>query len=191
MDETRNQARRTNSTLASELDAKSERVLPARGFVILTCMDARIDPTKLAALREGDAHIIRNAGGRATDDAIRSLVMSYKVLGTREWFVVQHSQCGMALFSDEISRDLLVASQNIARHNRGAANDSVEGPDAQAGAVINGLAIQNQQLSLVTDIERIRSHPLVSADVAIYGYIYQVETGRLVEVDETTQIGHT
>src|SRR5215471_650466 len=64
---------------------------PSRHFAILTCMDARLDPAKYAGLSEGDAHVIRNAGGRASDDAIRSLVISYKLLGTREWFVIHHT----------------------------------------------------------------------------------------------------
>ena len=80
---------------------------PARGFAILTCMDARLDPAKYAGLAEGDAHVIRNAGGRATDDAIRSLIISHKLLGTKEWFVIHHTNCGMELFSDEIIADLL------------------------------------------------------------------------------------
>src|SRR5436309_13095910 len=80
---------------------------PARRFAILTCMDARLDPAKFAGLAEGDAHVIRNAGGRASDDAIRSLVISYKLLGTREWFVIHHTDCGMETFTDQIIRDLL------------------------------------------------------------------------------------
>jgi carbonic anhydrase len=80
---------------------------PARRFAILTCMDARLDPAKFAGLAEGDAHVIRNAGGRASDDAIRSLVISYKLLGTREWFVIHHTDCGMETFTDEIIRRLL------------------------------------------------------------------------------------
>ena len=72
---------------------------PARRFAILTCMDARLDPAKFAGLAEGDAHVIRNAGGRASDDAIRSLVISYKLLGTREWFVIHHTDCGMGVAS--------------------------------------------------------------------------------------------
>ena len=75
---------------------------PARRFAILTCMDARLDPAKYAGLAEGDAHVIRNAGGRATDDAIRSLVISHKLLGTQEWFVIHHTNCGMELFADEV-----------------------------------------------------------------------------------------
>ncbi len=76
---------------------------PARRFSILTCMDARLDPAKFAGLAEGDAHVIRNAGGRATDDAIRSPVISYKLLGTREWFVIHHTNCGTGTFSDDIT----------------------------------------------------------------------------------------
>ena len=77
---------------------------PARKLAILTCMDARLDPAKLAGLSEGDAHVIRNAGGRASEDAIRSLVISYKLLGTREWIVIHHTDCGMETFSDEVMR---------------------------------------------------------------------------------------
>jgi carbonic anhydrase len=77
-------------------------------------MDARLDPAKFAGLSEGDAHVIRNAGGRASDDAIRSLVISYKLLGTEEFFVIHHTDCGMALFSDEIIRSLLEKSLETA-----------------------------------------------------------------------------
>src|SRR5246500_2738868 len=80
---------------------------PSRHFAILTCMDARLDPAKYAGLVEGDAHVIRNAGGRASDDAIRSLVISYKLLGTSEWFVIHHTDCGMELFNGKIISDLL------------------------------------------------------------------------------------
>ena len=95
---------------------------PARRFAILTCMDARLDPAKFAGLAEGDAHVIRNAGGRASDDAIRSLVISYKLLGTREWFVIHHTNCGMETFTDEVMRGLLglelSASQRSTRGQR-------------------------------------------------------------------------
>jgi len=87
---------------------------PGRHFAILTCMDARLDPAKYAGLAEGDAHVIRNAGGRASDDAIRSLVISYKLLGTREWFVVHHTDCGMLLFTNDDMRDLLASSLKTA-----------------------------------------------------------------------------
>src|SRR5471030_3021636 len=94
---------------------KGELALPpARHFAILTCMDARLDPAKYAGLAEGDAHVIRNAGGRASDDAIRSLVISYKLLGTKEWFVIHHTDCGMQLFTDTIIADLLDSSLETA-----------------------------------------------------------------------------
>ena len=87
---------------------------PGRGFAILTCMDARLDPAKYAGLAEGDAHVIRNAGGRASDDAIRSLVISYKLLGTREFFVIHHTNCGMEFFTNEVMRGLLECSLETA-----------------------------------------------------------------------------
>ena len=103
-----NEVLAANEAYAADFGAKSELALPpARGFAILTCMDARLDPAKYAGLAEGDAHVIRNAGGRASDDAIRSLVISYKLLGTKEWFVIHHSDCGMEFFTDEVIRGLL------------------------------------------------------------------------------------
>src|SRR5215510_6043774 len=87
---------------------------PARHFTILTCMDARLDPAKYAGLAEGDAHVIRNAGGRASDDALRSLVISYKLLATREFFVIHHTDCGMLFFTDEVMRNLLASSLETA-----------------------------------------------------------------------------
>src|SRR6201996_8386779 len=101
---------------------------PARKFAILTCMDARLDPAKFAGLSEGDAHVIRNAGGRASDDAIRSLVISYKLLGTREWFVVHHSNCGMEFFTDDVIRGLLNSSLETAALGADGFYDVGEGP---------------------------------------------------------------
>jgi carbonic anhydrase len=91
---------------------------PARRFAVLTCMDARLDPAKYAGLSEGDAHVIRNAGGRASDDAIRSLVISYKLLGTREFFVIHHTDCGMQFFTNEVIRGLLANSLETAELRR-------------------------------------------------------------------------
>src|ERR1700756_3542705 len=97
-----------NEAYVTAFDDKGALALPpARRFAILTCMDARLDPAKFAGLREGDAHVIRNAGGRASQDAIRSLVISYKLLGTKEWFVIHHTDCGMELFNSQIISDLL------------------------------------------------------------------------------------
>jgi carbonic anhydrase len=94
-----------NKIYATSFGDKADLPMPpGRGFAILTCMDARLDPAKYAGLAEGDAHVIRNAGGRASDDAIRSLVISHKLLGTHEWFVIHHTDCGMETFTDETMR---------------------------------------------------------------------------------------
>jgi carbonic anhydrase len=152
-------------------------------------MDARIDPAKLAGLSEGDAHVIRNAGGRASDDAIRSLVISYKLLGTREWFVIHHSNCGMELFSDQIIRGLLASSLETSSYDGKEWKDHGHGPGSHHGDFIDWLTIADQARSVAIDVERIKSHPLVPKGIPVYGYIYQVETGRLVEIPEATAIG--
>src|SRR6202040_2030464 len=110
---------------------------PARRFAILTCMDARLDPAKFAGLAERDAHVIRNAGGRASDDAIRSLVISYKLLGTREWFVIHHTDCGMETFTDEIMRGLLSRSLEQAVIDSEGWHDRGAGPGSDAGEFID------------------------------------------------------
>jgi carbonic anhydrase len=162
---------------------------PARRFAILTCMDARLDPAKFAGLVEGDAHVIRNAGGRASDDAIRSLVISYKLLGTREWFVVHHTNCGMEFFSNEVIRGLLERSLETAQLIDGRWQDVGAGPGSRAGEYVEWLTIKDQAQSVVDDVTRIRNHPLVPAAIAVYGYVYDVKTGRLVEVHEATAAG--
>ena len=162
---------------------------PGRHFATLTCMDARLDPAKYAGLAEGDAHVIRNAGGRASDDAIRSLVISYKLLGTREWFVIHHTQCGMALFTDDIMRQLLASSLKTATLDPSGWRDSGEGPGSPEGHFINWLTFSDPAQSVVEDVRRLRHHPLVPPDIPIYGYLYDVQTGHLVEVPEATTAG--
>src|SRR5207249_7097278 len=104
-----------NRTYVASFGDKGKLAMPpARHFSILTCMDARLDPAKFAGLAEGDAHVIRNAGGRASDDALRSLVISYKLLGTNEFFVIHHTDCGMLFFTDEVMRNLLASSLETA-----------------------------------------------------------------------------
>jgi carbonic anhydrase len=162
---------------------------PGRHFAILTCMDARLDPAKYTGLAEGDAHVIRNAGGRASDDAIRSLVISYKLLGTREWFVIHHTQCGMELFTDDIMRQLLASSLKTATLDHSGWRDSGEGSGSTEGHYINWLTFSDNAQSVVEDVMRIRNHPLVPHNIPIYGYIYDVQTGQLVEVPEATVAG--
>jgi len=163
---------------------------PARRFAILTCMDARLDPSKYAGLSEGDAHVIRNAGGRATDDAIRSLIISYKLLGTREWFVIHHTDCGMELFTDEIISDLLEKSLETATVDSTGWHDQGRGPGSVAGRFIKWQTISDREQSVVEDVRRIREHPLVPKSIPIYGYLYDVKSGKLVEVAAATQAGN-
>lgn len=164
---------------------------PARRFAILTCMDARLDPAKYAGLAEGDAHVIRNAGGRASDDAIRSLVISYKLLGTKEWFVVQHTECGMLTFTNDVIRGLLANSLETATIENGAWKDVGHGGGSNAADYIEWLTIRDLRQSVIADVTRIRTHPLVPKSIPIYGYIYDVTSGALVEVSEATRVGQT
>ena len=186
----RDEVLQANEEYASSFGAKADlALLPARGFAILTCMDARLDPAKYAGLSEGDAHVIRNAGGRASDDAIRSLVISYKLLGTREWFVIHHSNCGMEFFTDEVMRGLLASSLQTAELGPGGFRDVGAGPGSAEASYIDWLTITDNAQSVVDDVTRIRTHPLVPAGIPIYGYIYDVATGRLDEVPEATKAG--
>lgn len=178
-----------NKQYASSFDKGDLAMPPARRFAILTCMDARLDPAKFAGLAEGDAHVIRNAGGRASDDAIRSLVISYKLLGTREWFVIHHTNCGMETFSDDTMRKLLKHSLKTASLDKDGWHDVGKGPGSPEGDFIDWLTISDQREAVTEDVQRIRSHPLVPHDIPIYGYIYDVASGNLVEVPEASKLG--
>jgi len=162
---------------------------PARGFAVLTCMDARLDPAKYAGLAEGDAHVIRNAGGRASDDAIRSLVISYKLLGTKEWFVIHHTDCGMEFFTNDVMAGLLSSSLETAALGAGGFTDVGKGPGSPEGNYINWLTIADQTGSVVEDVQRIRRHPLVPGNIPVYGYVYDVRSGKLIEVPAATAAG--
>jgi carbonic anhydrase len=179
-----------NAEYARNFGDKGKLALPpARHFAVLTCMDARLDPAKYAGLSEGDAHVIRNAGGRASDDAIRSLVISYKLLGTREFFVIHHTDCGMQFFTNEVIRGLLASSLETAELRADGFHDVGEGPGSRAAEFIEWLAFSDAERAVVDDVERIRHHPLVPPTIPIYGYIYDVKTGKLIEVKPATQAG--
>ncbi len=180
----------SNRKYAANFGEKSKLALPpARSFAILTCMDARLDPAKYAGLAEGDAHVIRNAGGRASDDAIRSLVISYKLLGTREFFVIHHIDCGMEFFSNSVIRGLLTSSLDTAELTAKGFRDVGRGPGSRAGEYIEWLTIADQAQAVVDDVERIRNHPLVPKSIPIYGFVYDVGSGRLLEVESATSVG--
>ena len=173
-----------NTAYSSAFGKKGDLALPpARGFAILTCMDARLDPAKFAGLEEGDAHVIRNAGGRASDDAIRSLVISYKLLGTREWFVVHHTDCGMETFTDEVMRRLLGSSLKTASLGPDGWTDTA-GEGSTEADYIDWLTIRDRRESVSSDVRRIRAHPLVPPEIPVHGFLYDVRTGRLESIEE-------
>jgi carbonic anhydrase len=185
-----NEVLAANKAYSATFGAKADLAMPpGRAFAILTCMDARLDPAQYAGLSEGDAHVIRNAGGRASDDAIRSLVISYKLLGTKEWFVIHHTNCGMEFFTNEIMSGLLSSSLETAALGDTGFYDVGTTPGSSEGKYINWLTISEQAQSVRDDVARIRNHPLVPAGIPIYGYIYDVKSGLLVEVPEATVAG--
>ena len=178
-----------NDAYAAGFDKGGLPMPPGGRFAILTCMDARLDPAKYAGLSEGDAHVIRNAGGRASDDAIRSLVISYKLLGTQEWFVIHHTNCGMEFFTDDLMGNLLGQSLDTAELGPDGFQDVGDGPGSAEGRNVKWLTIANQEQSIVEDVSRIRTHPLVPNRIPIYGYLYDVQTGRLEEIPDATAAG--
>jgi carbonic anhydrase len=179
-----------NARYAATFGEKSKLTIPpARHFTILTCMDARLDPAKYAGLSEGDAHIIRNAGGRASDDALRSLTISYKLLATKEFFVIHHTDCGMLFFTDEVMRSLLASSLETAELTAQGFRDIGKGPGSTEGEFIDWLTMKDNAAGLVADVKRIRNHPLIPRSIPIYGYIYDVKTGKLEEVSAAMAAG--
>lgn len=140
---------------------------PARKVAVVVCMDARIDPAKALGLEEGDAHVIRNAGGRAVD-AIRSLAISHRLLGTREIVVIHHTDCGMLTFENDDIRELLAEEL---------------GPDArQAADAVDFHPFHDLDLSVRDDVASIRTSPLIPRDISVRGFVYDVHTGALREI---------
>ena len=154
-----------NERYAAGFDKGDLPLPPARQVAVLVCMDARIDPAKVLGLTEGDAHVIRNAGGRASDDALRSLAISHELLGTREVVVIHHTDCGMLTFTNDQLRQRL-------RDRLGA--------DASG---IDFLPFGDLNQSVRDDVATIRTSPLVPDDVVVSGFVYDVRTGRLHRVD--------
>lgn len=137
---------------------------PGRRFAIVTCMDARLDPAKYAGLSEGDAHVIRNAGGIVSDDALRSLVISHWLLGTQEAFVVGHTDCGMETFTDDQLRRKLLD---------------------EAGAAAGELefhAFPDVRARVAESVARIHESELLPDSFTAQGFVYDVRSGRLEEV---------
>ncbi len=137
---------------------------PGRKLAIITCMDARLHPEKFLGLSEGDAHVIRNAGGRADDDALRSLVISQELLGTEEVLVIHHTNCGMLTFSNEQLRQKLKE-----RYGKDPGN-------------VDYLPFSDLEQSVRDDVETIRSYPFAKKNTRVSGYVFDVKSGRLREV---------
>jgi len=137
-------------------------VPPARHVAVVACMDARLDPAKFLGLQEGDAHVIRNAGGRAAD-AIRSLVISQQLLGTREVVVIHHTDCGMLTFTDDALRQKV--EQDLGAHTE-----------------MPFYTFTDLEQSVRDDVREIRTSPLLLKDIPVRGFIYDVKTGQLHEV---------
>jgi len=150
-----------------------------------------VNPSPLRCLAEGDAHVIRNAGGRASDDAIRSLVINYKLLGMREFFVIHHTDCGMEFFTSDVMRDLLTSSLETAELTAQGFKDVGKGPGSRAGEFIEWLTIKNQKQAVLDDVARIRNHPLVPKSIPVYGFLYDMRSGELIEVEGAKAAGAT
>jgi len=154
-----------NEKFAAGFDQGGLPMPPARKVAVLACMDARLHPSKFLGLEIGDAHVIRNAGGRASDDAIRSLIISQRLLGTKEVLVIHHTDCGMLTFSNDQLREKLKAET---------------GNDASK---IDFLPFPELDRSVRDDVKRIKESPFVDKDVAVTGLVYDVNTGRLRRID--------
>jgi len=150
-----------NEEYVSSFDKGDLPMPPGRRFAVLTCMDARIDPAKALGLDEGDAHVIRNAGGLASDDAVRSVVISHTLLGTTEVVVVGHTDCGMLTFTNEQLRDLIRDSRGVDAEHL----DFQPFPDVDA--------------RVRASVRRLQETPLLPDDYGVTGFVYEVETGRV------------
>jgi carbonic anhydrase len=154
----------SNQEYAAQFDRGDLPMPPARKVAVLTCMDARLHPAKFLGLDVGDAHVIRNAGGRASEDALRSLVISERLLGTQEIVVIHHTDCGMLTFSNQDLIDKI-------RDDLGA---DATGRDF--------LPFSDLEQSVRDDVATLRQSPLIPSDIVISGAIYDVRSGKLQEI---------
>ena len=178
-----------NQSYVSWFGEKAKLVgAPRRKVAILTCMDARMDPAKFLGLSEGDAHVIRNAGGRASEDVIRSLVVSAKLMGTTDWFVIHHTSCGMQSHTDEEIRHMLGLDDHAEHHHHDKKWRHVW-KSARTPAHMEWMTFGDLAQSVVDDVQRIRVHPLVPSSVRVYGYIYHIHHGTLESIAEANKIG--
>ena len=160
----KNDLLRGNARYAESFTDQGQGAEPAKRLAVVTCMDTRLDVYALLGLKLGDAHVIRNAGGRVTDDVLRSLIVSIEVLGTRCVAVIQHTECGMAQTTNAELRKLL---------------DERRGLDTSA---IDFLAIDDHEDDIRNDVEYLRTCGFLPAEVEVFGFLYDIRTGRLAPV---------
>jgi len=152
-----NEIRDANRSYASEFSKGDLPMPPGRKFAVVTCMDARLDPAKFLGLDEGDAHVIRNAGGVVTDDALRSLIISHHLLGTQEAVVISHTDCGMLTFKDEELQERL--DTDVEFH-----------------------AFPDLEKNVRSGVKKIQNSPLLPDSFEARGFVYDVKTGELRDV---------
>jgi carbonic anhydrase len=156
---------KANEAYAANFSLGQLAMPPARKLAIVACMDARLTVEQALGLKTGDAHIIRNAGGIVTEDALRSLIISHHLLGTREFLIINHTDCGMLTFKDEELRGRLQASTGAA-----------------AVSPARFYAFTDLETNVRQQIQKVKSHPWVPGEIPVRGFIYDVKTGRLKEV---------
>lgn len=175
-----------NKNYSEDFDKGDLASKPSKSIAILTCMDTRINPLELCGLNIGEAHIIRNAGGRVTDDAIRSLVISYKLLGTKDWFIIQHTDCGLSKITDKEIANLLENDLETSTFENGNWKNN-KNKDSESGSAqghkMKWYTFSNLKESILEDLEKIKNHPLIPKNINIYGFIYDVKTGKLQPIE--------
>jgi carbonic anhydrase len=166
-------ALRANQDYAAQFNMGGLAMPPAKRLAVLACMDARLDPAQLLGLKTGDAHVIRNAGGIATEDAIRSLIISHHLLGTQEFMVINHTDCGMLTFKDQELADRLKRETG-----------------ASAAVPTSFHSFTNLEQNVRDQLKKLRAHPWLPHGVSVRGFIYDVKTGKLNEVAVEQTKGH-
>jgi carbonic anhydrase len=163
-----NEAIKANERYSDSFQLGNLPVPPARKLAVVACMDARLMPDQILGFKTGDAHVIRNAGGIVTDDVIRSLIISHHLLGTEEFVIINHTDCGMLTFEDEHLRSTL---------------------EEQTGAAPAEPAhfhtFTDLEANVREQVQRVKSHPWIPDSIPVRGFIYDVKTGRLSEVPAT------
>jgi len=177
-----------NAAFVAQFKDGALAIPPAKNAVVVTCMDARIETLSQLGLKLGDVHVIRNAGGRVDNDTLRSLAISWKLLGTNQIYVIHHTDCGMTFFSQDTMENLLASSLETASLTPEGFKDVGKGPGTNAGKYVKWLTIapgaEGEAQAVRDDIERVKSSPLIPDTIkkSTFGYIYDVRSGKLVEV---------